>query len=167
MVGPFPATERHQELVDNLEDNCDESCMEVGSRWTLLYALCGLVALLLTINSLVQILGTWNYSARLLSGCCFSLFSCANLAAIIVTGVYRLNSMGQLAAMSQTPSMYSSDNQNEIEIGADFKIQFLSQARTFEDDGMMILYCWFGMILLFFGGCLCTFGPAASRKPLT
>ena len=85
--------------------------------------------------------GSWNWYARLCSGFCCCLLGIVDLAAIIVIGVVRFNYFGQLAALSLTPSKYSEEpfkfNKAPKRLAGG-----LSDERTFEQDGKLILTLW-------------------------
>ena len=89
---------------------------------------------------LLMCIGTWQLHLRALGGCCLCLIGCVNIAAIIVTGVFRLNNMGQLAALSLTPSKYSGepfDNTSGTMI-----VSNLSGDRTYNSDAQIIFILW-------------------------
>ena len=78
----------------------------MGCRWSVIYAFNSILMMLITINGIFMVWGAWNYKARLISGCLCSILGCVDLAAIIVTFVFRFNQVGRLAALSLTASYY-------------------------------------------------------------
>ena len=78
-----------------------------GCRWSIIYTLNGITLLLLAVNGILQMMGAMMLVARILGGCCCCLLSCTNFAAIIVTGVFRFNWIGSVAALSNVGSEYS------------------------------------------------------------
>ena len=84
-----------QDLIEQIEaDGCDNTCIKQGCRWSIIYQFCGWTMLLVSINSILAFVGTWQHHVRALSGCCGTLLCCVNFAAIITTGVFRFNSVG-------------------------------------------------------------------------
>ena len=65
--------------------------------------------LLLAANSILMIIGAWNFHARALAGTCGSLCCCLNLASIITTGVFRFNSWGKLSMLCNGASKFDDD----------------------------------------------------------
>lgn len=89
---------------------------------------------------LLMCIGTWQLHLRAIGGCCLCLIGCVNIAAIIVTGVFRMNDVGTLAAMSLTPSKYSGepfDNTSGTMI-----VSNMSDDRTYSSDGQLIFIVW-------------------------
>ena len=96
-------------LMDDLGYSCDDvECIvdyyKDGCRWSTIYVFFFTITLLFTFNSAVLISGAYHARFRMIGNCCFGIINCLNLAAIIVTGVFRFNTMGQLAAISTAKS---------------------------------------------------------------
>ena len=89
-----------------LEQDCDDDCMDQGSRWSIIYQLCFATCCLMTLDALFLCLGAFLFHCRALGGFCAFLLSCANIAAIVTTGVFRFNTMGKLAALSTQSTKY-------------------------------------------------------------
>jgi hypothetical protein len=62
---------------------------------------------LVAANSLLLAFGTWSLYSRMIGTFCGCCLSCVNIAAIIVTGIFRFNTMGKWAAISTAGSKYS------------------------------------------------------------
>ena len=108
----------------------------MGCRWSIIYKMSGITMALYASFDLIMCLGTWQLHMRAIGGCCLCLIGCVNIAAIIVTGVFRLNMVGELAALSLTPSKYSGkpfDNTKGTMI-----VSNLSDDRTYNSDGKLI-----------------------------
>ena len=95
-------------LKREIEDKYTRDEMKVGCRWTIVYEFAGVILVLIALNGVVMVIGSWSWYARLGSSCCFCLLGILNLVSIIVTAVFRFNLFGQLAAISHAPSKYSS-----------------------------------------------------------
>lgn len=106
VMGPYTNEEKAAEYALELADNCGATCEKIHIRWSQAYVLSGIVMLLSAFNALIQVLGTWNHTARAASACCSSLLSCTNLATIVLVAIYRWNTVGKLAALSETPTKY-------------------------------------------------------------
>ena len=89
---------------------------------------------------LLMCIGTWQLHLRAVGGCCLLLIGCVNIAAIIVTGVFRMNDVGTLAAMSLTPSKYSGEP-FDITSGS-IIVSNMSDDRTYSSDGQFIFILW-------------------------
>ena len=85
-----------------------------------------------------------------------ALSHCLNLAAIIVTGVFRFNPMGKLAALSLTPSKYNSDS--TLTLDSYMSDSWISDDRTYQDDANVILGLWVAMMAMCLCGCCCSAG---------
>ena len=68
-----------------------------------------------------------------------------NIGVLLATGIYRFNSMGKLAALSTCPSKYDES--------ATFENYYLSDARTYADESMIITVLWSSQIAFFAGHC--------------
>ena len=77
----------------------------------------------------------------MLGGCCGCLLGCTNIAAIVVTGVFRFNTMGQLAAISTVGTKYDGPFVIESEHATQI-VSNLSNERTYESDGKLIMALW-------------------------
>ena len=60
----------------------------------MVYEFAGATLILIAVNSAIMAIGSWNWHARMCGGCCFCLLGIINLAAIIVTAVFRFNLLG-------------------------------------------------------------------------
>ena len=84
----------------------DYDTQQKGTRFSVIYSLCGITMALLSVSNCCLILGAWSLYARM-AGLCFACcLGCVNVAAIVTTGVFRYNTMGKLAAISLAPSKY-------------------------------------------------------------
>ena len=88
-----------------------------------------------------MVVGAWVLYARICAGCLLCLLGCVNLAAIITTGVFRLNTQGKLAALSTQPIKYEGGLTT-------------SDSRTYESDGKVILALWITSLVMCCCNCL-------------
>ncbi len=141
--------------------------MLLGCRWSIIYTFAGITTLLIAINGIVMTFGAWNIFARTVSGCCCCLLSCVNLAAMIVTCIFRFNTMGKLAAISLGPTKY-----NDQLVRYDRRsntIHGLSDKRTYSGDAEVILFLWIAQVSLCCSHCLVmgyVAKPPSSRTPI-
>ena len=83
------------DLIDEIiDDGCGLDCIKQGCRWSIIYSLCGITMLLIATTSALNFVGTWYYHFRFISSCCTLCLCILNLSAIIVTGVFRFNTIG-------------------------------------------------------------------------
>ena len=87
LFGPFDTSNDNYEKYErNYLDYCDidtgsgiqidfneYECVRTGTRWTIVYKLCFAVALIFTFNGCIMTIGAWNYQARMLGSCLFTL----------------------------------------------------------------------------------------------
>ena len=69
---------------------------------------------------------------------CASLCCCLNLAAIIVTAVFRFNDFGKLSALCLAPSKFDDYESTEK------KAILYSSDNTYQSDAAVILWLWIG-----------------------
>ena len=69
----------------------------------IIYKLCGSTFVLMGLAYLITAIGAYSARLRVTGICCLCCLGCLNLAAIITTAVFRFNSMGKLAALSEAP----------------------------------------------------------------
>ena len=81
----------------------------MGCRWSVLYKFCGILLILIAFNNVFQALGAYNFKSRQIASCCSCCLCCVHLAAIITTGVFRFNTWGSLAALSETGNWFDED----------------------------------------------------------
>ena len=147
--GPFTDEKCAKHLRHEIMETFSHEEMKAGNRWTMVYGFSGVVLLLVALNGIALIIGAWSMKARIGGACCGCIFAFFNLVSIIVTGVCRFNTIGQLSALSLTPSKYS---------GHDFKIDHhekklkggLDDEHTYHMDGKVILLCWVLQMILCF-----------------
>ena len=104
--GPFDYSDYSEtEVNDMLSDFEDwgKDKREKGSRFTVVFAFCGVILLTMAFWELCLCAGSVVYAARACGLFCICCFNCVLLAAIITTGVFRFNTAGKLAAISLTP----------------------------------------------------------------
>ncbi len=106
--------------------------------------------ILITINGIFMVWGAWNYRARVISGCLCSILGCVDLAAIIVMFVFRFNTVGRLAALSEAASYYDGASFEESREKRVMIINSLSTKRTYVEDGRLIMIC----LIMQIGFCL-------------
>lgn len=132
----------------DLADDCGATCDKVHVRWSQAYALSGIFMLLSSVNALIQLFGVWSHTARAASTCCTTLLSCTNFAIIILVAIYRWNTVGKLAALSETPTKYDGNSFTLDEATGDFSTG-LSDERTYESDASLIVWLWVAQIVFF------------------
>ena len=118
----------------DIEENYSKHKKQQGCRWTVIYGFAGVILLLQAANAVALLLGVWVFKARLVGICCACVMSCINFAAIIITGVFRFNSMGRLAALSRRATQFDSSISAE-----DY---YLSDSWTYEKEAKLILWLW-------------------------
>jgi len=154
--GPFSDTtlalEYKQEIATS---DCDSDCLEMGTKWSIIYSLNGSTLLLIAMNMILMIFGAFRFWPRMIGACCNCLLSCIHLAAIITTAVFRFRLQGKLCALSLLPTKID----REMNLSFD---------RTFETDGQMIIGLWISQLIFFlvfsFGGCFSA-KPAKGETP--
>lgn len=121
---------------------------------------------LITINGIFMVWGACNYRARVISGCLCSILGCVDLAAIIVMFVFRFNTIGRLAALSEAASYYDGTSFMESYEKKVMIINSLSTKRTYTEDGRLIMIS----LILQIGFCLshcCIMGYVAKPTSST
>ena len=134
-----------KEYIDTLEnDGCawNMDCVEDGCRWATIYYFSGVVMLVFAATSLVQVAGSWYHKLRFLGVILACILGCINLAALILTGVVRFNTMGKLAALSQLDNQYDGVSDSED------MVLFISGGRTYQSDGALIVGLWIAQMAL-------------------
>ena len=101
----------------------------------MVYELNAVLMVLLTIQAAVQLVGVWHLRTKVCAVCTGCSLCCFQLVVIIITGVYRFNTKGTLAALSQTGTMYKADHPPA---GA----EFLSTERNYAMDASWITSIW-------------------------
>ena len=84
------------------------------------------------IQSIILAVGVWIYPLRIVAIFLQPLFCCHNLGAVIVVAIFRFNTIGKLASLSQAPAEYKSVDSTPS----------LVADRTYEDDGQLLLRLW-------------------------
>ena len=158
VVGPFTDNALAKEYRDELLPFDDDEVYD-GCRWSIIYILCGITLLLIAVNALLQLLGTWNHKARAVSSCFASVLTCLNLCAIVTTGVFRFNTIGKWAALSLTPSKY--DQPFDLATKT-MVISSLSDEHTYNSDGKLIAWLFIAQIAFCCTHCCVT---SYSAKP--
>ena len=116
----------------------------------MIYAFNSITMILITINGIFMVWGACNYRARVISGCLCSILGCVDLAAIIVMFVFRFNTIGRLAALSEAASYYDGASFMESYEKKVMIINSLSTKRTYTEDGRLIMIS----LILQIGFCL-------------
>ena len=83
-----------------LAADCDTECYKAGCRWSTIFVFTGTTLIFLAVAHILLIVGIVSHHSRAIGMCVSSLISCVHLASIIVTGIFRFNTMGKLAALS-------------------------------------------------------------------
>lgn len=163
--GRFSDIDQAQEYAEELREDCSEDCFKDGCRWSIIYKFCAMTLILIAFNGIFMTLGAWNIQTRAISGCCCCLLGIVNLAAMITTCIFRFNTMGKLAALSQQGSKYDGGPDNIDIVGKKVMlVAFLSNEQTYEDDGTIIIILWVGQIILCLSHC-CVMGYV-SKPPV-
>lgn len=109
-----------------------------GSRFTVIYAFCGITFVMLAATNIALVIGAWNLYARMTGLFCSCCLGCVNFAALITTSVFRFNSMGKLAALSLTPSQYKEMTDSTTGMTTYFD----PNGRVYADDAKLITGIW-------------------------
>ena len=110
------ANEYTKEIFANCADSSPTTlsdindCLSGGSKWSIVWTLNAITMLSFAATNLIMMCGAYIFFARALGSCFSCLLGCLNLAAIIVTGVFRLNTIGKLAALSTLGVNYTGIN---------------------------------------------------------
>ena len=147
------------------EDGCDRDCIKNGCRWSVVYSLCGVTLILIAVNSALNFIGTWMYAFRALSNCCGLLLCLVNFSAIIVTAVFRFNTLGKLAALSNNPTKYDDNGKWTFNDLGVIKTAPLSDDRNYTDDASFIIAMW--VCQMVFCCCNCCLMGYTSKPPDT
>ena len=127
----YPDWSDAAEASDLIADLGNFSNRDDGCQWSVIYTLNCITLLLFALNSILQMIGAKYAIARMCGLCCCLCLSCANFAAIIVTGVYRFNTIGKLVALSNVSSEYD---------GGKFTLNSAPvEGRTYVDEGKWII----------------------------
>ena len=146
-AGPFAEDNKEQatEYITDIIDKWSEDKIVKGSRFSIIFAFCGITFIMLAAANLCLTIGTYSLHARMTGICCGCCLGCLNFAALITTAVFRFNTMGKLAAISLTPSQYDSSSEN--------KLVFVKEdGRTYSDDAAVILGIWIAQLI----ACVCS-----------
>ena len=129
----------------------DQDKKELGSRYSVIYAFCGITFVMIAVANLCISIGAYNLQARMLGGCCGCCFGCVNFSALITTAVFRFNAMGKLAALSTTWTKYEGLT-TEIVDGVPTPHVIVTNDTTYETDASTILALWIVQLL----ACVCS-----------
>ena len=151
-TGPFSDERYAEHLKEDLKRTCFDDCLKRGIRWSVVYELNAALMVLLTVQAAVQLVGVWHLRTKVCAVCTGCSLCCFQLVVIIITGVYRFNTKGTLAALSHTGSMYKTGSPPA---GA----EFLSTERTYATDASWITSIW--VLQLFFFCCCAPFKTTA------
>lgn len=105
------------------------------------------------IQSIILAVGVWIYPLRIVAIFLQPLFCCHNLGAVIVVAIFRFNTIGKLASLSQAPAAYKSVD----------GVPTIVADRTYEDDGKLLLRLW--VISLIFVIAQCILGCYSAAPP--
>lgn len=105
--GPFSDDVKAEHYKYMLK-NCDSACLTTGTQWAIVYPLNAITMLTMSVLSLLQIVGVWVLYSRFIAMLIQPFFCLLNLCVVITTAVYRLSFIGQLAALSLSPSQLGS-----------------------------------------------------------
>ena len=91
---------------DLLGDIDMNEALDDGSHYIAIYEFCGFVFIGLAAAYLCLAIGTINLKSRIAGLGTLCIMSVCNFIALIVTAVYRFNTLGKLAALSTCPTKY-------------------------------------------------------------
>ena len=129
--GPFEDDVAATEYF-RLLGNCDAECWTIGNRWSTIYMLGAAAMGMFLVQAVLVSCGVYLYPVRLIALFFQSVFCLFNFVAVIVMAVFRFNTIGKLAALSQTGSTYQVEDD----------LPTRTEDRTYVDDGTLILRLW-------------------------
>ena len=144
LTGPWSDNDQALELMYDL-NGWSRSELSKGSRFSVVYGLCGFTLLLISIAYLLLAVGARKYDARVTGLVCLCCLECVNFAALITTACFRFNTMGKLAAISLCPSKFEGTN--------DVGMPTVSDDRTIGTDADLILGLWIAQLIVFLVSC--------------
>ena len=107
------------------KDTWDLDCYHKGTRWSVVYPLCGYTMAIFIAQGVFFTVGVWFFPTRLIGIFLQPALCCLNLGVVITAAVFRFNSMGKLASISLAPSHF------EVIDGK----PTLTDKRIYSDDG--------------------------------
>ena len=126
--------------MNEIAVDCDSDCQKLGSRWSQIYIVNGVILLLIILNMCCVAIGAYHPVFRCLGAVCAACFCCSQFGMIVATGVFRFSLYGRLCALSKRPTNWTS----ETELDDDW---------TYEKDGNLILALWILQLLGFVACC--------------
>ena len=103
--------EQKDTLRAKLDEDCDLECQTEGTRWTMVLLFNGITLLLLCFAFVLIAIGSRVFFTRVLGSCLSCWLGCVHFASIIITGIFRFNLKGQLAALCEAGSYYDAEKQ--------------------------------------------------------
>ena len=107
--------------------------LDDGSHYMAIYEFCGFVFIGLAAAYLCLAIGTINLKSRIAGLGTLCLMSVCNFIALIVTAVYRFNTLGKLAALSTCPTKYDKSASDTYYVTDDW---------TYTSEANMIAWVW-------------------------
>lgn len=141
-------------LRNEIAVDCDADCQKLGSRWSVIFILNGILLLLVLLNMCCVGVGAYVPIFRCLGACCAPWCCCAHFAIIVMTGVFRFSLYGRLCALSKGATNWTS------------KDDAPDDDWTYEKDGQLILALWILQILSFVCCCGVSCLPLRPSSPM-
>ena len=86
--------DKASDLINELADDCDVDCRKAGCRWSVIYTLNAVTAVLYSISNMILVFGTWLYNFRIVGVLCQLFLILLSITTVTTTGVFRFNTMG-------------------------------------------------------------------------
>ena len=100
-----------------INKECDDDCKKVGTQWSVVYTMMGSLMVLLIVNMIIDCVGAYKATARLIGGLCGCCLCCVHLAFIIVTAVIRFSKKSELCALYARDTNYTGLEEREVDLG--------------------------------------------------
>ena len=104
----------------------DKACRDAGSNWSSVFLSNAIVLVAIIANMICVGLGGCIPLCRYLGAVCASLLCLVHFAIIVMTGVYRYNSMGVLCSLATGSTNISSDS--------------INRDWTYHEDGRLMIF---------------------------
>ena len=138
--------------ANRIVENLPGENKDIGTRWSVAFKLNAYMGVAYVVQSVILAIGVYFYPLRLLGLTLQPFFCLANLAAVIVTAIFRFNDFGTLASLSISGAQYGTNSLGN---------PIFDTTRTYADDGQMLLRLWIiGMVYLMAQCCLGCFSGA-------
>ena len=132
----------------------EKECRDKGSQWSSVIFFNAVIMLAVFLNMCCAGFGGIMPLCRLVGAYFASLLCLGHLAVIVITAVYRYNSMGMLCALSSSPTKISSTS--------------IDDEWTYQTDGRLMIFCFIIQLLTFVLFCMqgvCNIRPHNDAVP--